>query len=118
VREVEDDLVVGVAVDGGHDAAHDTAVSQQTFTTGARQLVVQLAFEITLCLKRRTCRRSRRGTNGQIFVGGRSRDETFLTVETQVRLGLVASVKWPVDSTPISADRSPIQLGGSRSAHT
>ena len=28
VREVEDDLVVGVAVDGGHDAADDAEVSR------------------------------------------------------------------------------------------
>ncbi len=51
VREVEDDLVVGVAVDGGHDAADHAAVSpSRTLTTGARQLVVQLALEMMLCL--------------------------------------------------------------------
>ena len=38
---------------------------------------------------------------------------TFFTVAPRCALALVASVKWPVDSTTICAPtRSPVQLGG------
>ena len=93
--------------------------ARTTFTTGARQLVVQLALERMLCLAGSylssftpiTIVRSS-------FLAG-AEMMTFFTVAPRCALALSASVKWPVDSTttcaPTSAQGS---LAGSRSAHT
>jgi hypothetical protein len=47
--QVEDVLIVRVRVHGGHEAVPEAERSCITFATGARQFVVQLAFEITSC---------------------------------------------------------------------
>jgi len=46
VRQVEDTLVVGVAVDVTMAPWRKPKRSRTTFTIGARQFVVQLAFEM------------------------------------------------------------------------
>ena len=88
-------------------------VSCRTLTTGARQLVVQLAFEMTLCLAGsylseftpRTMVRSS-------FVAG-AEMMTFLTVDPKLRAGLGSireEGRW--DSTTISAPtEAPVELG-------
>ena len=94
-------------------------VSWRTLTTGARQLVVQLALEMTLCfaasylssLTPRTTVRSSLVAGAEMM--------TFLTVVPRWALALVASVKKPVDSTTISAPtEAQSSLAGSRSAKT
>jgi len=50
-------LVVSVSVGGGHHTALDAKWSWITFATGAKQLVVQEAFEILWCFA--GCRRNR-----------------------------------------------------------
>jgi len=118
MREVEDDLVVGVAVDGGHDAADDAACFQDDLTTGARQLVVQLALERMLCLAASYLLSLTPITMSGLRwrLGG---DDDLLHGRAQVRLGLAPSVKWPVDSTTICAPTSAQgSLAGSRSAQT
>src|SRR5664280_3277192 len=78
-------------------------VSLRTLTTGARQLVVQDALEMMLCLAAtylssltpRTMVRSS-------FLAG-AEMMTFLTVVPRWALALAASVKNPVDSTTIWA---------------
>src|ERR1700743_495300 len=93
--------------------------SSNTFANGARQLVVQDAFEMTLCVfgsylfsfTPRTTVRSSLVAGAEMM--------TFLTVPWRWALALVASVKWPVDSTTIWApteDQS--SLAGWRSANT
>src|SRR6185437_12489329 len=90
-----------------------------TLTTGARQLVVQLALEMTLCfdasylfsLTPRTMVMSSLLAGAEMM--------TFLTVEPRWALAFSASVKKPVDSMTISAPtEAQSSLAGSRSAKT
>src|SRR5580698_5441841 len=94
-------------------------VSWMTLTTGARQLVVQEALEMTLCfaasylssLTPRTMVRSSLEAGAEMI--------TFLTVLPRWALALAASVKKPVDSTTIWAPtEAQSSLAGSRSAKT
>ena len=57
VRAVDELLVAGVGVHRRHQALLDTPnASSSTLTIGTKQLVVQLAFEMTLCfLKSKSC---------------------------------------------------------------
>ncbi len=48
MHRVERRLVAGIGVDGRHEALLDAEASFSTLATGARQLVVQDAFETTL----------------------------------------------------------------------
>ena len=56
VREVEDDLVVGVAVDGGHDAADDAEVIEQDLDDGREAVggAAGVGDDVVLG-RRRTC---------------------------------------------------------------
>ena len=94
-------------------------VSLRTLTTGARQLVVQLALEMMSCsylsylssLTPRTTVRSSLVAGAEMI--------TFLTVAPRCTLAFSASVKKPVDSTTISAPtEAQSSLEGSRSAKT
>jgi len=94
-------------VDGGHDAADDAAVLKHHLDYGARQLVVQLAFEITLCLAASVLvlvHAQHQALMSSLLAGAEMM--TFFT-SAQVRLGLVPSVKNPSDSTTISAPTEP-----------
>ena len=87
-------------------------VSLSTLTTGARQLVVQLALEMTLCLAAsylssltpRTMVRSSLVAGAEMM--------TFLTVLPQVRLGLggVGEEAGGLDDD-LRADGGPVELG-------
>ena len=78
-------------------------VSCSTFTTGARQLVVQEAFEMMLCFAGSYVAVVHAQHDGDVFVLGRRGDDDLLHRDPQVLLALVASVNMPVDSTTISA---------------
>jgi len=60
VRQVEKLLVVGVRVDRVHETVHDAETLMHYLVIGARQLVVQDAFEMMWCFAGRRCARSRR----------------------------------------------------------
>ena len=84
-----------------------------TLTTGARQLVVQLALEMMLCLAAIVLVLIDAQHDGDVFVGGRSGDDDLLDGRAQVSLGLgaVGEVAGGLDDD-LRADRSPVQLGG------
>jgi len=50
VREVEEFLIVGVGVNGGHGAAIDAEGFLENLATGARQWWWQEALEMTWCV--------------------------------------------------------------------
>src|SRR5665213_3996264 len=94
-------------------------VSWITFTTGARQFVVQDAFEMTLCFAASYLSSLTPSTTVRSSFEAGAEMITFLTVEPRCALALVASVKKPVDSTTISAPtEAQSSLAGSRSANT
>src|ERR1700735_3554719 len=94
-------------------------VSCRTLTTGARQLVVQDAFEMTLCLAASYLSSLTPSTMVMSSLEAGAEMITFLTVAPRWALALVASVKKPVDSTTISAPtEAQSSLAGSRSAKT
>jgi hypothetical protein len=87
-------------------------VSRMTLTTGARQLVVQLAFEMMLCLDGRTFVVDAED-EGDVFVGGGGGDDDLLHGRAEVRLGLggVGEVAGGLDDD-FRAGGGPVQLGG------
>ncbi len=90
-------------------------VSRMTLTTGARQLVVQLALEMMLCLAGSYLSVVDAQHDGDVFVGGRSRDDDLLHGRAQVRLGLGGVGKAAGGlNDDLCADGGPIQLGGVR----
>src|ERR1700761_8047299 len=94
-------------------------VSWSTLTTGARQLVVQLALEMTWCAAGSylSWLTPRTTVMSSLLAGAEMM--TFLTVLPRWALALTASVKKPVDSTTISAPtEAQSSLAGSRSAKT
>src|SRR5579875_1136796 len=86
-------------------------VSCSTFATGARQLVVQDALEMTWCregsyidsLTPSTMVRSSPLAGAEMM--------TFLTLPRRCAAAFSASVKWPVDSITRSTPRSPQGIG-------
>src|ERR1700757_5072107 len=91
--------------------------ASRTLTTGARQLVVQLALEMTLCLAASYLSSLTPRTRVMSSLVAGAEMMTFFTVVP--RGALVASVKGPVDSMTICAPTSAQgSLAGSRSAHT
>src|ERR1035437_6693537 len=94
-------------------------VSRMTLTTGARQLVVQLALERMLCLAGSYLSWLTPSTMVRSSLEAGAEMMTFFTVAPRCALALVPSVKWPVDSTTICAPTSAQgSLAGSRSAQT
>src|SRR5271154_3618923 len=94
-------------------------VSLSTLTTGARQLVVQLALEMTWCAAGSYLSELTPSTRVMASWVAGAEMMTFLTVVPRWALALVASVKKPVDSTTISAPtEAQSSLAGSRSAKT
>src|SRR6266702_2261658 len=94
-------------------------VSCRTLTTGARQLVVQLAFEMMLCLDASYLESLTPRTTVMSSLLAGAEMMTFLTVEPRWALAFSASVKKPVDSTTIWAPtEAQSSLAGSRSAKT
>jgi hypothetical protein len=90
-----------------------------TLTTGARQLVVQLALEMMLCLAGSYLSWLTPSTRVMSSLVAGAEMMTFFTVAPRCALALVASVKWPVDSTTICAPtEAQGSLAGSRSAQT
>ena len=88
-------------------------VSCRTLTTGARQLVVQLALEMTLCLAASYLSSLTPRTMVMSSLVAGAEMMTFLTVVPRWALAFSASVKKPVDSTTIcGADGGPVELGG------
>jgi len=83
--------------------------SSITFTTGARQLVVQLAFEMMWCFAGSYFPSFTPSTSVTSSLVAGAEMMTFLTVDPRCALAFSASVKWPVDSTTICA---PTELGG------
>ncbi len=78
-------------------------MSLSTLTTGARQLVVQLALEMMLCLAASYLSSLTPRTTVMSSLVAGAEMMTFLTVEPRWALAFSASVKKPVDSTTICA---------------
>ena len=94
-------------------------VSWRTLTTGARQFVVQLAFEMMLCFAASYLPEFTPRTRVMSSLVAGAEMMTFLTVVPRCALAFSASVKKPVDSTTISAPtEAQSSLAGSRSAKT
>src|ERR1035437_4305365 len=94
-------------------------VSRMTLTTGARQLVVQLALEMMLCFAGSYFFSLTPSTRVMSSLLAGAEMMTFFTVAPRCALALVPSVKWPVDSTTICAPtEAQSSLAGSRSAQT
>jgi hypothetical protein len=81
-------------------------VSRITLTTGARQLVVQLALEMMLCLAASYLSWLTPRTRVMSSLVAGAEMMTFLTVAPRCALALAPSVKKPVDSTTICAPTS------------
>src|ERR1035438_7147668 len=93
--------------------------ASRTLTTGARQLVVQLALEMMLCLAGSYLSWLTPSTMVMSSLLAGAEMMTFLTVAPRCALALVASVKKPVDSTTICAPtEAQSSLAGSRSEKT
>src|ERR1700692_4034367 len=94
-------------------------VSCRTLTTGARQLVVQLALEMMLCLAASYLSSLTPSTTVMSSLVAGAEMMTFLTVVPRWALAFSASVKKPVDSMTIWAPtEAQSSLAGSRSAKT
>ena len=94
-------------------------VSLRTLTTGARQLVVQEALEMMLCLAASYLSSLTPRTTVMSSLVAGAEMMTFLTVVPRWALAFSASVKKPVDSTTIWAPtEAQSSLAGSRSAKT
>src|ERR1700722_9022545 len=94
-------------------------VSLSTLTTGARQLVVQLAFEMMLCFAASYLSSFTPRTMVKSSLVAGAEMMTFLTVLPRWALAFSASVNKPVDSTTICAPtEAQSSLAGSRSAKT
>src|SRR6185437_1186816 len=93
--------------------------SCSTFTTGARQFVMQEAFEITWCFAGSYLSAFTPSTSVTSSLLAGAEIITFFTEPCRCALALFASVNMPVDSTTICA---PVEvqssLEGSRSANT
>ncbi len=90
VREVEDDLVVGVAVDGGHDAADDAAVRKDDLDDGRQAVGGAAGVGDDVVLGRIVLVLVDAEHEGDVFVGGRSGDDDLLHGRAEVGLGLGA----------------------------
>src|SRR5580658_8444974 len=91
-------------------------VSRTTLTTGARQLVVQLALEMMLCLAASYLSWLTPSTMVMSSLVAGAEMMTFLTVAPRCVFALAPSVKKPVDSTTICAPtEAQSSLAGSRS---
>src|SRR5271168_822084 len=91
----------------------------RTFTTGARQFVVQEALEMMLCLAASYFVSLTPRTTVMSSLDAGAEMMTFLTVLPRWALAFSASVKKPVDSTTIWAPtEAQSSLAGSRSAKT
>ncbi len=77
-------LVVGVGVDRGHHARLDAELSCRTLTTGARQLVVQEALEMTWWLAGIVAVLVDAQHDGDVLVLGRGGDDHLLGPALQV----------------------------------
>src|ERR1700730_6379118 len=94
-------------------------VSLMTLTTGARQLVVQLALEMMLCLAASYLSSLTPRTTVMSSLVAGAEMMTFLTVLPRWAFAFSASVKKPVDSMTICAPtEAQSSLAGSRSAKT
>ena len=87
-------------------------VSCSTLTTGARQLVVQLAFEMMLCLAASYLSSLTPSTMVMSSLVAGAEMMTFLTVRAEVRLGLfgVGEEAGGLDHD-LCADGGPVELG-------
>ena len=113
VRRVEDDLIVGVAVNGGHDARGDAEGVVQDLDDG-REAVggaarvgddVVLGGVILVVVDAED--------DGDVLVGGRGGDDDLLDGAAEVSLGLfgVGEEAGRFDDD-LSADGGPVELGG------
>src|SRR5208283_2380438 len=113
VREVQDHLVVGVAVDGGHDAG-DEARGFQNHLHDRRQAVGGAArVRNDVVLGRIVLVLVHAQHQSDVFVGGGRRDDDLLHGRAQVRLGFgrVGKVAGRLHNH-LCADVGPGQLGG------
>ena len=87
--------------------------SSRTLTTGARQLVVQLALEMMLCLAGIVLVLVDAENEGDVFVGRRSGDDDLLDgrAEVSLRLGRIGKVAGRFNDD-LRAHISPGKLGG------
>ena len=113
VREVEDDLVVGVAVDGGHDAADDAAVREQDLDDGREAVGGAAGVGDDVVLGCVVLVFVDAEDEGDVFVGGGSGDDDFLYGRAEVSLGLggIGEVAGGLDDD-LRAYISPGQLCG------
>ena len=93
--------------------------SSSTFAIGARQFVVQDAFEITWCLRGVVGVVVHAEHDGEVLALGRRADDDLLGARLEVRGRLLAVGEQPVDSITISTPSSfHGSSAGSRSART
>ena len=85
---------------------------------GAKQLVVQLAFEMMLCAAASYLSSFTPSTMVMSSLVAGAEMMTFLTVVPRCAFALVASVKKPVDSTISAPTEAQSSFAGSRSAKT
>ncbi len=113
VREVEDDLVVGVAVDGGHDAADDAAMREQNLDDRGEAVGGAARVRDDVVLRRVVLVFVDAENEGDVFVGGGSGDDDLFYGRAQVSLGLggIGKVAGGLDDD-LRAYVGPGQLGG------
>ena len=119
MRGVEDDLVVGVAVDGGHDAGRDAEGVVQDLDDGGQAVRGAGGVGNDVVVRRVVLVVVDAEDEGDVLVGGRGRDDDLLDGGAEVGLGLFGVGEeaggFDDDSAPTVAQSS---LAGSRSAKT
>ena len=113
VREVEDDLVVGVAVDGGHDAATMPKVSLRDLDDRREAVGGAAGVGDDVVLGRVVLVFVDAEHEGDVFVGGGGGDDDLLDGRAEVGLGLfgVGEEAGGLDDD-LRADVGPVELGG------
>jgi len=88
VREIEDDLVIGVAMNGGHDAAYDAEVLKKDFDYGCEAVGGAARVGDYVVLGGVILAVVHTEDDGDVFVGGRSGDDDLLDGGAEVGFGL------------------------------
>ena len=113
VREVEDDLVVGVAVDGGHDSGDDAEGVLQDLGDGREAVGGAARVGDDVVFGRVVLAFVDAEHQGDVFVGGGGGDDDFLHGRAEMDLGLfgVGEDAGGFDDD-LRAYRGPVELGG------
>ena len=113
VRRVEDDLVVGVAVDRGHDAGGDAEGVVQHLDDGREAVGGAARVGDDVVLGGVVLVFVDAEDDGDVLVGGRGGDDDLLDGAAEVGLGLfgVGEEAGGFDDD-LGADGGPVELGG------